>query len=77
VYGDGVLGFGVDAGKERLPRALWCRSFADLMLVGLPICVLDKEVVKPASHLASRVVERRHPAVATRHVRKDISLFLR
>jgi hypothetical protein len=43
--------------------------------VGLPICVLDKEDVKPASHLASGVVERRHPAVATRHVRKDNGLF--
>jgi hypothetical protein len=54
-----------------LPRALWYRSFVHLMRVGLPICVLDKEVVKTASHLASGVVERRHPAVATRHVRKD------
>jgi hypothetical protein len=36
---------------------------------------LTKEVVKTASHLASGVVERRHPAVATRHVRKDNGLF--
>jgi hypothetical protein len=49
------------------------------MRVGLPICVLDKEVVKIASHLASGVVERRHPAVATRHVRreKDHGLFFK
>jgi hypothetical protein len=45
------------------------------MRVGLPICVLDKEVVKIARHLASGEVERRHPAVATRHVRKDNGLF--
>jgi hypothetical protein len=46
-----------------------------MMRVGLPICVLDKEVVKTASHLASGVVERRDPAVATRHVRKINDLF--
>jgi hypothetical protein len=40
------------------------------MRVGLPICVLAKEVVEIAS-LAFGVVARRHPAVATRHVRKD------
>jgi hypothetical protein len=45
------------------------------MRVGLPICVLGKEDMKAASHLASEVVGRRHPAVATRHVRKDKSLF--
>jgi hypothetical protein len=49
-------------------RALVRHSFAHLMRVGLPICVLDKEVVKTASHSASGVVERCHPAVATRHV---------
>jgi hypothetical protein len=49
----GVLGFGVNAGKEAWPCALWCRSFAHLMRMGLPICVLDKEVVKTACDLAS------------------------
>jgi hypothetical protein len=73
----GVLGFGVDAcKKEGLPSELWCRSLAHLMRVGLPICVLAKEVVEIASHLASGMVERRHPAAATRHVRKDNGLFL-
>jgi hypothetical protein len=72
----GVPGFGVNAGKEGgLLRALCCRSFAHLVRVGLPIYVLDKEVVKSASHLASGVVERRLPAVATHHVRKDSGLF--
>jgi hypothetical protein len=54
-------------------RALVPRNSAHLMRVGLPICVLAKEVVEIASHLASGMVERRHPAVAvaTRHVRKD------
>jgi hypothetical protein len=61
--------------QEGLPRALWCRTLAHLMRVGLPICVLAKEVMGIASHLASGVVERRHPAVATRHVRKDNGLF--
>jgi hypothetical protein len=63
--------------QEGLPRELWCHNFAHLMRVGLPICVLAKEVVGTASHLASEVIERRHPAVATRHVRKDNGLFLR
>jgi hypothetical protein len=45
------------------------------MRVGLPICVLDKEVVKTTSRLASGVVEGRHSAVATRHVTKDNGLF--
>jgi hypothetical protein len=61
--------------QEGLPRELWCRNFAHLMQVGLPICVIAKEVVEIASHLASGMVERRHPAVATRHVRKDNGLF--
>jgi hypothetical protein len=61
--------------QEGLSRALWCRNLAHLMRVGLPICVLAKEVVEIASHLAFGVVERRHPAVATRHVRKDNGLF--
>jgi hypothetical protein len=62
--------------QEGLPRELWCRNLAHLMRVGLPICVLAKEVVEIASHLASGMVERRHPAVATRHVRKDNGLFM-
>jgi hypothetical protein len=61
--------------QEGLPRELCCRNFAHLMRVGLPICVLAKEVVEIASHLASGMVEGRHPAVATRHVRKDNRLF--
>jgi hypothetical protein len=65
--------------QEGLPRELWCRDFAHLMRVGLPICVLAKEVVDIASHLTSGMVERRNgatlPAVATRHVRKDNGLF--
>jgi hypothetical protein len=52
--------------QEGLPRKLWCRNFAHLMQVGLPICVLAKEVVEIAIHLASGMVERRHPTVATR-----------
>jgi hypothetical protein len=58
-----------------LSRALWCRNLAHLMRVGLHICVLAKEVVEIAGHLASGVVERRHPGVATRHVRKDNGLL--
>jgi hypothetical protein len=57
--------------QEALPRELWCRNLAHLMRVGLPICVLAKKVVETASHLASGMVERRHPAVATRHVRNE------
>jgi hypothetical protein len=45
------------------------------MRVGLPICVLGKEDVKAASHLSFEVVGRHHPAVATRHVRKDKLVF--
>jgi hypothetical protein len=52
-------------------RAAWCRSLAHLMRVGLPICVLAKEVMEIANHLASGVVERRHHAVATRHVSRE------
>jgi hypothetical protein len=62
--------------QEGLPSELWCRNLAHLMRVGLPICVLAKKVVGIASHLASRMVERGHPAVATRQVRKDNGLFL-
>jgi hypothetical protein len=47
--------------QEGLPRELWCRNLAHLMRVSLPICVLAKEVVEIASHLASGMVERRHP----------------
>jgi hypothetical protein len=54
----------------------WRRNFAHLMRVGLPICMLGKEDVKAASHLAPEVVGRRHPAVATHHVRKDSNLFI-
>jgi hypothetical protein len=46
------------------------------MRVGLPICVPAKEVVVIASHLASRLVERRHRAVVTRHLRKDNGLLV-
>jgi hypothetical protein len=57
--------------QEGLPRELWCRNLAHLMRVGLPICVLAKEVVEIASHLAFGMVERRHRAVATRDASRE------
>jgi hypothetical protein len=70
--------------QEVLPRELWCRNFAHLMRVGLPICMRAKEVVEIASHLASGtlgwlngVTLRWRWRVATRHVRKTMVFFLR
>jgi hypothetical protein len=47
--------FGIDA----WPRRLAARALAPQAAI-LPICVLGKEDVKAASHLASEVVGRRH-----------------